>query len=157
MTPLEAALTAMDLLEPREQFSYKQMSRDHGCSRAALVQRHQGVSISYATCGANQRALHPHQEQELLHYIECPTSRGLLPTRAMIRNVASQIAKRELGVHWINCFVQRYPDKLMSKWTKGKDNSRHKANSGWEYSFYFDLLREKIEQFCVEPHHIQYR
>jgi hypothetical protein len=45
----------------------------------------------------NQRALHPHQEQELLRYIERLTRQGLPSTRAMIRRVGSDIAKRELG------------------------------------------------------------
>ena len=30
------------------------------------------------------------------------------------------------------------------------DNNRHKADSGRKYSLYFDLLREKIEQYHVE-------
>jgi hypothetical protein len=34
------------------------------------------------------------------------------------------------------------------------DNSHHKADSGRKYSLYFDLLREKIEQYQVETCHI---
>ena len=34
------------------------------------------------------------------------------------------------------------------------DNSRHKADSGRKYSLYFDLLREKIEQYHIEPRHM---
>jgi hypothetical protein len=30
------------------------------------------------------------------------------------------------------------------------DNNRHKANLGRKYSLYFDLLREKIEQYHVK-------
>jgi hypothetical protein len=33
------------------------------------------------------------------------------------------------------------------------DNSCHKADSGSKYSLYFNLLREKIEQYHVEPRH----
>jgi hypothetical protein len=72
----------------------------------------------------------------------------------MIRNFASHIAKRELGVHWVDRFVQRYPDELISKWTTGIDNNRHKAGSWRKYSLYFDLLREKIDQYHVEARHI---
>jgi hypothetical protein len=67
-------------------------------ANTTLRQRHQGVSTTRATCYENQQALHPQQEVELLRYIERITRRGLLPTRAMIRNFASQIAKRELRV-----------------------------------------------------------
>jgi hypothetical protein len=66
----------------------------------------------------------------------------------------SQIAQRELGVHWVDCFVKQYPDELISKWTTAMDNSRHKADSGSKYSLYFNLLREKIEQYHVEPRHM---
>jgi hypothetical protein len=65
----------------------------------------------------------------------------------MIRNLASQIAQRELGVRWVDRFVERYPDDLISKWTTGMDNNRHKADSGRKYSLHFDLLREKIDQY----------
>jgi hypothetical protein len=34
------------------------------------------------------------------------------------------------------------------------DNSRHKANSGRRYSLYFDLLRDKIDQYQVEARHV---
>jgi hypothetical protein len=72
----------------------------------------------------------------------------------MIRNFASQIAQRELGEHWVDRFVQRHPDELISKWTTAMDNSRHKADSGEKYRIYFNLLREKIEQYEVEARHI---
>jgi hypothetical protein len=50
--------------------------------------------------------------------------------------------------------LHRYPDKLISKWTTGIDNNRHKADSGRKYSLYFDLLREKIDQYHVEARYI---
>jgi hypothetical protein len=34
------------------------------------------------------------------------------------------------------------------------DNSHHKADPRRKYSLYFDLLRKKIEQYCIEPRHI---
>ena len=72
----------------------------------------------------------------------------------MIRNFASQIAKTEVGVHWASRFVQRYPDQLTSRWAKGLDNCRHKADSRSKYNLYFSLLRDKINQYHVEARHI---
>jgi hypothetical protein len=72
----------------------------------------------------------------------------------MIRNFGSQIAKKELGINWVDRFVKRYPDELISKWTTAMDNSRYKADSGKKYSLYFDLLRDKIDQYHVEARHI---
>jgi hypothetical protein len=72
----------------------------------------------------------------------------------MIRNFGSQIAERDLGTCWVDRFVHRYPDSLISKWTTGMDNSRHKADSGRKYCLYFDLLRNKIDQYHIEARHI---
>jgi hypothetical protein len=150
MGSIEAALTAIESLKPGEKFNYTQVVEQYNIQRVTLARRHQGLSTSYAIRGENQRALHPQQEQELLRYIGRLTRQVLPPTRAMIRNFGSQIAKRELEVNWVDRFVQRYPDELISRWTTGMDNSRYKANSGKKYSLYFDLLREKIERYHIE-------
>ena len=115
MDPIEAAIEAIESLEPGEQFSSRQIARDYHCSRATLARRHQSVSASRSTMAENQQALHPQQELELLRYIKRLTRQGLPPTRAMIRNFASQIAQREVGVRWVDRFVQRHPDELISK------------------------------------------
>jgi hypothetical protein len=154
MTPIEAALAAIESLEPGEKLIYAQIARKYGVKSTTLARRHKGVSTSLNTRFQNQQALHPQQEQELLQYIKQLNRRGLPPTRAMIRNFASQIARREVGVNWVDRFVKRHPDNLISKWTTGIDNSRHKADSGRKYSLYFNLLHEKIEQYHVEPRHI---
>ena len=145
MSSIEAALAAIASLASGEEINYTQIAKTHGVVRSTLTRRHQGVSASRATRYEHQQAIHPQQERELLRYINQLTRRGLPPTRAMIRNFASQIAKKELGVNWVDRFIKRYPDKLISKWTTGIDNTRHKADSGGKYSLYFNLLREKID------------
>ncbi|KAL6153674.1 hypothetical protein ACJBU6_06979 [Exserohilum turcicum] len=72
----------------------------------------------------------------------------------MIRNFASQIAKREVGLNWASRFVQRYPNQLTLRWAIGLDNCRHKADSRSKYNLYFSLLRDKINQYHVEARHI---
>ena len=150
---MEAALAAIESLGPGEQLSYRQISKKYGCDRATLARRHQNQSVTRSLEAQNRQALHPQQEQELLLYIKRLTERGLPPTRAMIRNFGSQIAKRELGVQWVNRFVKRHPNDIISKWATSMDNNRHKADSGRKYSLYFNLLREKIEQYHIEPRH----
>jgi hypothetical protein len=68
--------------------------------------------------------------------------------------IALQIAQRELGEHWVDHFVQRYPKELISKWMMATDNSRHKADSGKEHSLYSDLPREKIEHYHIKVRHM---
>jgi hypothetical protein len=154
MSSIEAAIAAIESLEPREKFSYRQIAKLYGCNHTMLARRHQHHSTTRSLEAQNRQALHPQQEKELLCYIKRLNRQGLPPMRAMIQNFGSQIARRELGVNWIDCFVQQYPDKLVSKWTTAMDNSRHKADSGKKYSLYFDLLRKKIEYYNVEACHI---
>ena len=99
MSSIEAALAAIESLEPGERFHYAQIAKQHRVVRSTLTRRHQGLSTSRATQAQNQQTLYPQQELELLRYIERLTRQGLPLTRAMMRNFASQIAQREVGIH----------------------------------------------------------
>ena len=148
MSSIEAALAAMASLGPEEEISYTEITKTHGVDRSTLSRRHRGQTASRTASAEECRNLHPQQEQQQLLYINRLTEQGLPPTRAMIRIFASQIAQRELGVHWVDRFVQRHPDQLISEWTTAMDNSRHKADSGRKYSLYFDLLRDKLSSIA---------
>jgi hypothetical protein len=154
MTPIDAALAAIKSLKPGEQFSYRKIAAEYHCNRTTLARRHQGISASRDVQAQNQQALHPQQEQELLRYIERRTSQGLSPTRPMIRRFGSEIAKRELGVHWVDRFIQRHQVELVSRWATGIDRSRHQADSQLKYSLYFELLGSKLSQYDIEPRNI---
>jgi hypothetical protein len=154
MDNLEAALAAIDALGPDESFTYTEIAKKYGVVRSTLTRRHQGQNASRAIGGQKRQLLYPQQEQELIAYINQLTDRGLPPTQPMIRNFASQIAKKEVGLNWASRFVQRYPDQLTSRWATALDNCRHKADSRSKYSLYFSLLRDKIDQYGVEARHI---
>jgi hypothetical protein len=105
MSSIEAALAAIDALEPGEPLIYSHIAKQYGCSRITLARRHQGISKSRNLKAQNRHALPIQQEQELLKYIKQLTERGLLPTRAMIQRFGLEIAKRELGVHWVDRYI----------------------------------------------------
>ncbi|KAF2844040.1 hypothetical protein T440DRAFT_369135, partial [Plenodomus tracheiphilus IPT5] len=107
MASIEAALAAIEALQPGEKVNYTQIAKRFSVVRSTLTRRHQGVSTPLDTRYRNQQSLHPQQEQELLRYIEHLTREGLPPTRSMIRNFGSQIAKKELGKHWADSYIQR--------------------------------------------------
>jgi hypothetical protein len=153
MSPIEATLAAIESLKPREKLVHTQIAARYGVDRRTLARRHQGSSSSREPEGQNRRALHPHQESELLRYIERLTKQGLPPTRSMIRRFASEIAKKELGVHWVDRFVARYKVELISQWATGIDRSRHQADSQLKYSLYFELLRSKLSQYIIKTDH----
>jgi transposase-like protein len=98
MGSIEDALTAIESLEAGEDINYAQIARLYGVERSTLSRRHRGQTTSRKAYSQMQLSLHPQQDLELLRYIKRLTERGLPPTRAVIRNFASQIAQRELGV-----------------------------------------------------------
>jgi hypothetical protein len=152
MSSIEAALAAIEALEPGEKLVYTKIAEKFGVDRSTLARRHQRVASSRSVKAQNQQALHPQQEQELLRYIERLTRQGLPPTRPMIRRFASDITKKELGKGWVDRFIQRYQVDLISRWADGIDRSRHQADSGLKYKLYFDLLIDKHSQYDIEPH-----
>jgi hypothetical protein len=154
MSQIEAAIAAIESLEPGEQFSYRKIAIEYHCNRTTLARRHQGLASSRSTMAENQQALHPQQEKELLLYIERLTERGLPPTQPMIRRFASDIAKKELSVRWVNRFIARYKVDLISRWTTGIDRARHKADSLSKYTLYFSLLHDKMSKYDVEARNI---
>jgi hypothetical protein len=119
MSSIEAALKAIEALEPGEKLVYSQIAAKYGVDRTTLARRHQRVTSSRSIKAQNQQALHPQQEQELLRYIERLASRGVLSTRPMIRRFASDIAKKELGKGWVDRFIQRYQVDRISPWVAG--------------------------------------
>ncbi|KAF1928461.1 uncharacterized protein M421DRAFT_63035 [Didymella exigua CBS 183.55] len=156
MGSTEAAIAAIESLEPGEQFSYRKVAAEYHCNRTTLARRHQGIAGSRSTMAENQQALHPQQEQELLRYIERLTRQGLPPSRPMIRRFALEIAKKELRKGWVDQYIQRHDVHLISRWTTihSIDRSRHQADSLSKYSLYFKLLRSKLSQYNIEPHNI---
>jgi hypothetical protein len=84
MEPIEAALAAIELLGPGEETNYTHIAKTYGVVQSMLTRRYQCVTASCSTEAADQQALHPQQELELLRYIKQLTEQGLLPTRAMV-------------------------------------------------------------------------
>jgi transposase-like protein len=105
MEPIDAALAAVDALEPGEKLVYAQIAKKHGVEPTTLRRRHQGLTTSRAAYHENRRALHPQQEIELIQCIDRISKQGLPPSRDIVRRLASQLAQKELRYHWVNCFV----------------------------------------------------
>jgi hypothetical protein len=153
MTPIEDALAEIESLRPKESPNYTRIANKFGVVRSTLTRRHQAATQPHAAKAINQRKLNNQQERELVRYIEGLTKRGLPPTRTLIQNFASNVAKSPVSKSWVTRFLNQNSIHLISKWTVGMDRNRHQADSGAKYSLYFDLLRDKISQYNIEPRH----
>jgi IS30 family transposase len=97
MDPINAAIDEIESRAPGEKFSYTQIAAKHGVVRSTLARRHKGQTSSEQDKKVNQQKLNLQQEQELIRYIEELTRRRLPPTKKMVQNFASTIAKEPVS------------------------------------------------------------
>ena len=97
MAPIDDALAELESLEPREEYSYRKIAAKYGVVRSTLTRRHQGLVRPAQVKNFNQQKLTPEQEIELVQYIKGLAERHLPPTREMIRNFASTMAKEPVS------------------------------------------------------------
>ena len=153
MAPIDNALAHIGSLKPGDKLCYQTIADDYGVERSTLSRRHRAISQPPTTKNINQQKLDPQQEQELVKYIQGLTARHLSPTRDMIQNFASTIAKEPVSESWVTRFINRHSIHLISQWVTGMDANRHNADSGHKYKLYFDLLQQKISKYNVELRH----
>lgn len=154
MGSIEAALEALKSLKLGETPNYTKIANEYGVERSTLSRRHRGVCGTREHKYENHRHLNAQQERELLKYIDGLCKRGLPPTREMIRNFAEEITGKSIGKCWADRFVKKNHIELLARWTSAIDASRHKADSAFKYSLYFELLRQKIEEYGIDSRHI---
>ena len=97
MDLIQAAINEIESREQGEDFSYTEVATRYGINRSTLSRRHRGVTTSRVATAEIQQKLTPEQELELVQYIKGLTERHLPPTREMIRNFASTIAKEPVS------------------------------------------------------------
>jgi hypothetical protein len=146
---LEEAVTERRETDTDKPIPYTQLAEKHGVGRSTLSRRKQGLSVLRDEKAIAQQLLTPTQEAELVEYIERLTERHLPPTRTMIKNFASEIARKELSDSWVTDFLHRNRDHLISQWATAMDSDRHKANSWGKYKQYFDLMHCKMTQYSI--------
>ena len=97
----------------------------------------------------NQCLLSTPQERDLVVYINGLTERGLPPTPSMVRNFVYELVAKWPGKSWSQRFCQRWQNDLSSKYLITYDAIRFKADSQHSYQLYFDLVKQKIEEYDV--------
>ncbi|KAF1343459.1 hypothetical protein EJ07DRAFT_149164 [Lizonia empirigonia] len=101
MDPVQAAIEDYESQEPGEQ-SVQAVADNNGVWRSTMQKRMDGQTVPRTEHTANTRKLSLQQEDELVLYIESLTARRLPPTRAMIQNFASEIARERVSERWFH-------------------------------------------------------
>lgn len=100
-----------------------------------------------------QRAVSPEQELELINYTKGLTERYPPPTRTMIKNFASEIAKKEVSVSWVTRFMNRNRDQLTSQWSAVMGSISDGAGSSGKHELYSEMMERKIAEHGIESKH----
>jgi hypothetical protein len=112
------------------------------------------LTDSHAGANRARANLTPEQDLELAKYIEQLSGEGLPPTRAMIRNFASGLAKKAVSERWVGRFLKRHSGLLTNKYVNGMDHNRVRADSHDKYKDYFKLLHSKMSKYNIPPDRI---
>jgi hypothetical protein len=115
IAPIDKALEDLKSRKEGELFSLTEITDKYGVNRSTLGRRWKGVTGLKEEGYASQQALSLQQEIELVQYIKRLIKRGLLPTREMIKNFSSKVAKRQLRESWVTRFINRNKIHLISK------------------------------------------
>jgi hypothetical protein len=150
MAPIDDALAAIERQELGEQLVYQKYAEKYGVNRSTLSRRHRRVTQPRDDYAANQQALTPTQELELVQYIERLTEQGLPPTREMVQVFSSVLVPDHLSKAWVTRFLHRHQLDLTARWQAGLDHQRYTANSIPKYNSYFDLLHGKMVERRIQ-------
>lgn len=141
MGSIDAALAA---LESGESENIAEIARNYDVDRTTLWRRYRGITESRAVRDAQQQLLTEQEESELVEYINELTNKGLPPTHQMVRNFAAEIAKSVPGKNWVERFLQRHIEELLSSYLEGLDLSRKKSENYEGYQQYFKQVRDLL-------------
>jgi hypothetical protein len=151
MDCIDEAIADLKSRDPGDDYCITTIARYYGVEHSRLSKRWRGVTCSKADEYAAQQALMPQQEYELVLYIEHLTSNGLPPTRPMVQNFASTIAKTRVSEAWVMRSIHRNETDLTTRWSTGMDAVHHAADSGLKYKLYYGLLHSKMSKYKVLP------
>lgn len=121
-------------------------ARKWGVNRSTLSKRFRHKTTSRAQANSDYRqCLTNAQEEVLIYRINYLTRRNLSPIPKIVKSLAEEIAGKKIGKNWVDGFVKRYPDRLLSKYLKVMDKNR----ATQEYAPVFEDFYKTVEYFFI--------
>ncbi|KNG45820.1 hypothetical protein DDE82_009162 [Stemphylium lycopersici] len=121
MALIDEAIAGLESRDPGEKFALKEVTKKWGVNRSTLGRRWRRVTEPRSDKYAQQQAIGPQQQLELVQYINKLPKQGLRHTREMIRDFSSEVAHQQLSESWVTRFINRHQIHLISKWTTAMD------------------------------------
>ena len=95
-------------LEAQNSPNISATAREFGVSRETLSKRFHKKTVSRVQSTATHKMkLSPTQEEVLVAHINKLSDRGLPPTPQIVRNLAKELSKTDVGGHWVSRFCAR--------------------------------------------------
>ena len=85
-----------------------QIPKKHSVVRSTLTRTYQRETQSRKEKAVAQQKLTLQQKEELVKYIEELTACYIPPTREIIANFASAVAKKPVSKSWVTRFINKY-------------------------------------------------
>jgi hypothetical protein len=102
-------------LESQESLNYAQTAKKWNLDRSTLSRRHRGITGSKQDqYSYTAKVLIDKQENVLIRYINDLSARGLSPISQIVKNLAEELAGKDIGQNWVLRFVKRKKDVLRS-------------------------------------------
>jgi hypothetical protein len=149
MAPIDEGIA---FLRSSDVSSISDVARKFKVNRSTLSKRYNGKRGSWSQATERKQLLTKKQELVLVRHISRLCEWCLPPTPAMVTTWAASMCGTEPGKDWSAAFKPRHKDVLDSRYLNTLDLARHKADSEASYRQYFTVLRQKIDQYNIQPH-----
>lgn len=117
-----------------------EVARTYKVCQSTLWRRVNGKTVSKDLRDAEKQLLTMEQESSLVSIINDLSYKGIPPTNRMIRNLAAELGGITPGKHWVERFLIRHNDSLLTSYLEGLDMSRKKSESIKVFNYYFEQV-----------------
>jgi hypothetical protein len=133
---------AIAFLKAQDAPNYAAAARLYDVQLTTLRRRFLGLATSRAAASTeHHQLLNTAQEEVLLGYIDKLTARHIPPTPQIVQNLATELLGWPLGKNWPAAFVERYKERICSRYLHPLDHSRYLAkNLALFEQFYVTIL-----------------
>lgn len=140
-------LLAIQALKKGQIKGVQTAAKTYNVKRTTLRDRLQG-SASRTDITANGRKLSNTEESILLNWILSADERGLPPRFDIVRNMASIISQKPIGINWVNRFINRHHE-IKTRYGRRYDYQRALCEDSEAIQRWFSLVHNMIAKYGI--------
>lgn len=153
-TPLDSAvqkegriLLAIEALNKGQIQSIRAAAKAYNVSSSTLIHRIRGRA-SRVDSIPNGQKLNNLEESVLLNWIISADERGLPPRYDNVRDMASVLSQKPVGVNWVNRFIKRH-DEIKARYSRRYDHQRALCENPRIIQEWFHLVHNTIAKYGI--------